>query len=125
MATLMGCGMASSTGYLIVEGYATTPQDQHPGAGGKKGVLDLHAKQRFLNGRRRYFLIAQCKRIGKQHDKNIWKEGVNLLHQDQPSNCKYPTNKGRNYNAHMKIARHADRAERKARRSVIEQEEKN
>jgi hypothetical protein len=62
-----------------VEGYATTPQDQHTGFGGKKGFSDFHTKQRFVDGSHRCFLITQCKRIGKQHDEYTWEEGANQL----------------------------------------------
>jgi hypothetical protein len=62
-----------------VEGYATTPQDEHTGFAGKKGFSDFHTKQRHANGSRCCFLITQCKRLASQDRRAVWKEGAQQL----------------------------------------------
>ncbi|KAL4935291.1 hypothetical protein BDV06DRAFT_228964 [Aspergillus oleicola] len=58
-----------------MEGYITSPQGQHSTMGGERGFSDFHTEVRDANGRKRSFLITQCKKPEKEGQESVWEEG--------------------------------------------------
>ncbi|QKX60447.1 uncharacterized protein TRUGW13939_07592 [Talaromyces rugulosus] len=65
--------------FPVTDGYVTRPQDIHRYFGGAKGFSDLHTFQYDAAGRRRFFLIVQCKPYSSEGSTADWQEAANQL----------------------------------------------
>ncbi|KAJ5670078.1 uncharacterized protein N7477_005441 [Penicillium maclennaniae] len=66
--------------FPITQGYVTRPQDRHTDQAGKKGFSDLHVfHYRGAASTATKFLIVQCKRIGDEGKKSVWKQAIGQL----------------------------------------------
>lgn len=65
--------------FPVTANYVTRPQDLHRYFVGQKGFSDLHTFQYDAAGRRRFFLITQCKPYSAEGSVADWQEAANQL----------------------------------------------